>query len=301
MKKISISVTIAALLMYGCSDKPKEEVETKAETTPAETKAATPAPAETNLYGVTSTGADAHTGSANMPMETQHTAVVLESMNAAGYTYAKVDENGQVYWVAGPESVIAKGDKVSFIEQMTMENFTSKALNKTFDQLVFASTLVSTNPAHKNAATSATHDCDTCGPDGKPKVVEVSSTPHGSAQAAKNTPSLEVVSVAKIPGGYTVAELYAKKDSLASKEIKVNAQVVKVSKNIMQKDWVHIQDGSGTDGAADMVVTAVNSNVKVGDIVTTTGTLNTNVDFGYGYNYAVIVENASFVPVKQEP
>ncbi len=296
MKKISISIAIAALLISGCSDKPKEtEAETKAQTTTTEVETKTEeAP---SLYGVTSTGANAHSASANkqnMPIETQHTAIVLESMDAAGYTYAKVDENGQVYWVAGPVSVVAKGDKISFIEQMTMENFTSKALNKTFDVLVFASTLVSVDAAHQAPAANKDHDCDDCGSDEKAKVVAVESTPHGSAHAANNTPELKKVDVAKISGGYTVEELYSQKDALATKEIKVNAQVVKVSKNIMQRDWIHIQDGSGVTGSNDMVVTSSNSNVNVGDIVTVTGILNTNVDFGYGYNYAVIVENAKF-------
>ncbi len=301
MKKISISIAIAALLVSGCSDKPKEtEAETKAQTTTTEVETKTEE--VPTLYGVSSTtGADAHsadTHKQNMPMETQHTAIVLESVDAAGYTYAKVDENGQVYWVAGPVSAVAKGDKISFIEQMTMENFTSKALNKTFDLLVFASTLVSVDAAHQAPAANKDHNCDDCGPNDKAKVVEVESTPHGSAHAANNTPKLEKVNVAKISGGYTIEELYSKKDTLATKEIKVNAQVVKVSKNIMQRDWIHIQDGSGSTGTNDMVVTAVNSNVNVGDIVTVSGTLNTNVDFGYGYNYAVLVENAAFTSVQ---
>lgn len=288
MKKISISVAIAALLMYGCSDKPKEtEPEAEAKEQKTTTEVESKAEITPNLYGVTSSGSNAQ----NMPAKAQHTAIVLESMDAAGYTYAKVDENGQVYWVAGPVSVIAKGDKISFIEQMTMENFTSKALNKTFDQLVFASTLVSVDAAHEAVASNQ-------GSDEKSKTVEVESTPHGSAHAANNTPELKKVDVAKASGGYTVEELYTKKDTLATKEIKVNAQIVKVSKNIMQRDWIHIQDGSGTTGTNDMVVTALNSNVKVGDIVTVLGTLNTNVDFGYGYNYAVIVENAKFSSIK---
>ena len=293
MKKISISITIAALLMYGCSDKPEQQ-ETKEQTKTQTTQAA---PAQ-NLYGVSSQE-NAHSNApaqSDTIAQAQHVGIVTESMNAAGYTYAKVNEDGNEYWIAGPQTTVSKGDKVSFIEQMVMENFTSKALNKTFDSLVFASALIPVDNK-KNSSAKKDHDCNDCSSDKQHTNQTAQAAPaNGSNQPPVH--SNEKISVAKISGGYTVSELYSKKSALKDKKIKINAKVVKVSKNIMKKDWIHLQDGSGTGATSDIVVTATNANVNVGDTVTTEAVLNLDVDFGYGYFFPVILQEAKFTIIK---
>ena len=304
MKKISLSITIAALLMYGCSDKPQEETKTEAKTSTEVAKQAEVAPA---LYGA-STTAPAHAApqnTQNMPTEEQHIATVLDTMNAAGYTYAQVNEDGNVYWIAGPTTTISEGMQISFIEQMVMENFTSKALNKTFDYLVFASAIINPNDSAKSTTASHSakkdHDCDTCSTDKAAPIQQAtaqqpSHTPYGAhgAPTKQEPKELKKTDVAKAKGGYSVEELYAKKDTLKDKQVKVNAQVVKVSKNIMGKDWIHIQDGSGVAGTNDIIATSINSTVNVGDIVSINGKVSTNVDLGYGYNFSVMIEEAKF-------
>ncbi len=300
MKKISISVTLAALLMYGCSDKPKEEESSVATTTKQESAVAktTTQASNQNLYGVSAESTQQQTETSNKDVQvgTKHVATVVETMNAANYTYAKVDEDGNVYWIAGPQTTIAIGNKISFIDQMVMEDFTSKALDKTFEYLVFASTIISVDKAGSSAvaAKKEEHDCDSCGPDGKPKIQASAPVSH----AKPKTTQIESIKVAKIAGGYNIEELYAKKADLNGTTVKVNAKVVKVSRNIMKKDWVHLQDGSGSGTTSDIVVTTTNANVNVGDVVTTEAILNTDVDFGYGYFFALILQEAKFTPVK---
>ena len=154
MNKISIAIGVAALLISGCSD--TKEQESKAPTTkevaPAQTadKAA-----NQDMYGVSS-GAIAEkttqTASKDVQVGTKHVVSVLETMNAANYTYAKVNEDGNVYWIAGPQTTVAVGDKISFIDQMVMEDFTSKSLGKTFEYLVFVTAIVSTDKATATVA-----------------------------------------------------------------------------------------------------------------------------------------------------
>lgn len=279
-KKISISVVIAAILMSGCSDdKQKEQVDAQV-------------PVSKNLYGTSSMQtketAEHSSNTRDVKVGAKHVAMVLETMNAANYTYAKVDENGAIYWIAGPEATISVGTKISFIDQMVMQNFTSKSLGKTFESIVFVATLIPVDKA-SNTTAKAEHDCDTCGPDGKPKnIVSAPSAPHGaSKQQAVN---LDNINVAKVVGGHNVEELHTNKADLKDKKIKVNAKVVKVSKNIMKKDWIHLQDGSGVGPTSDIVVTMTNSSVNVGDTVSVDATLKTDVDFGYGYFFGVILE-----------
>jgi hypothetical protein len=98
--------------------------------------------------------------------------------------------------------------------------------------------------------------------------------------------------IQKAKGGYTVEELYAKKDKLNGKKVSVRGKVVKFSPGIMGRNWIHLQDGTGKQGTNDMTVTT-NQTAAVGDTALVTGTLVTNKDFGAGYKYAVIIEDAT--------
>ena len=93
----------------------------------------------------------------------------------------------------------------------------------------------------------------------------------------------------------TVADVFAKKDTLAGKNIVVKGKVFKAASGIMGANWFHIKDGTGSTGTDDLVVTSKDA-AKVGDQVVVKGELSTNVDFGAGYKYAVIMKDAKVAP-----
>ena len=200
-----------------------------------------------------------------------HSGEVLETMDSGGYTYARVSEGQQEYWIASPATSIQPGDSVTFAEQMWMPNFHSKTLNRSFDKLLFVSgiTPTSVNPP---AMTESLH-------------IEMTQA---------NAPSAPVGNISKAAGGYTVTELFATANELNGKPVAVHGRVVKVSNGIMNTNWIHIQDGSGAAGSNDLIFRATTATAEVGDTVVARGTLVTNQDFGYGYQYPVLVEDASF-------
>lgn len=275
MNKISIAISVAVLLMYGCSDKPKEQESTLSTEKEQSSNKKVAENAPQNIYGASSVEKEVVKTPTEdeMKLNIPHNADVVETMNSGGYTYAKVNEAGNIYWIAGPQTDIVVGSPISFVEQMVMTDFNSKSLNRKFDEIVFVSTIVSSNkPAQNSAHKDFKHDKEVV-------AVEAVSKP---------------VNISKNPDGYNVEELYAKKVDLNSKSIKLNATVVKVSKNIMGKDWIHLQDGSGVAGTNDIIATSKNSTVKVGDIITASGVIKTDVDLGYGYKFSVIIEEAKF-------
>lgn len=93
---------------------------------------------------------------------------------------------------------------------------------------------------------------------------------------------------------YTVAEIYSKKSELKGSLVKVHGNVVKVSQNIMGRNWVHIQDGTGSEGSNKVVFRSLNEVPAVGSVVDAQGTLEIDKDFGFGYFYSVIVEDSTF-------
>jgi len=115
----------------------------------------------------------------------------------------------------------------------------------------------------------------------------------GKAGPVDKTP----VEKAKGPDSYTVAEIYKKSAELDKKKVVVRGRVTKVSAGIMGKNWVHLQDGSGDAEKRTNDLVATSQDLPaVGDVVTARGTLYKDKDFGSGYKYAAIVEEATLKP-----
>jgi len=194
----------------------------------------------------------------------QHTGKVLEHMDSGGYTYMKIDEKGDSYWIAVSNIEISDGAHIRFEEQMWMDNFTSKTLNRTFKKLMFASHVT----------------------DAKAKRLPHMQPQHTTKEVTK--------SLYPLPGAQTVVELYHQGKTLNGKKVTLHGKVAKVSRMIMGKNWVHIVDGTRTGENDRIVFTSTQTPPNIGDVVTAEGILASEKDFGYGYFYQVIVEEASF-------
>ncbi len=195
-----------------------------------------------------------------------HTGKVLETLKGGGYTYLKIEENKNEYWIAGPVTVVKVGSTVSFSEQMWMESFKSKALDRTFDRIMFVGSIKTSGAVTKSEVA----------PLPKPKFRE------------------ESRASAKDAGTFTIAEIYAKKAELGGKLVTVKGKVVKVSPNIMGKTWVHIQDGTGKEGTDKIIFTSKNQTALIGTDVTAQGVVNLDVDLGSGYFYSILIEESTF-------
>jgi len=212
---------------------------------------------------------------------------VIETMNASGYTYVHIDTGTEKVWAAAPETAVKVGDQVAIPEGMPMQNFQSKALNRTFDVVYFVPGLMVQGATPAAAAMPPGHPPTGGMPAAAPAVNGQSVSAGAPKVAAPAGVSLQGIAKAD----QTVAEIYAKKAELAGKPVKIRGKVVKFSAGIMGKNWVHIQDGSGQAGSNDLTVTTL-AMANTGDTVVISGKLTVDKDFGYGYQYGVIVEDA---------
>ncbi|MEI6463420.1 MAG: OB-fold nucleic acid binding domain-containing protein [Verrucomicrobiota bacterium] len=198
---------------------------------------------------------------------------VVETMNAASYTYVQVETGGRRIWAAAPQFDVKVGDAVAIGDARPMPNYHSKTLNRTFDVVYFSGDVRVNGQRPVQAAAADL-------PAGHP------------APGAKAGPAVaELSGIKKVADGQTVAEIYADKAQLTGKSVAVRGRVVKFNAMIMGKNWIHIRDGSGVEGANDLTVTTADK-AKVGDVVVITGELKANRDFGGGYRYPLIVEDA---------
>jgi hypothetical protein len=205
----------------------------------------------------------AHDGSGGQTVE----GTVLETMDAANYTYVRVKTASGEIWAATSTFKVAVGDQVIVPLDNPMQNFHSQTLKRDFPLIYFASHI-----AHPGEQASAT-----------------SSQPPMGATAAQVTETVQPA-----PGGLTVAKIFADRKTLGGKAVTVRGKVVKYNGGIMNLNWIHIQDGSGLakDGTNDLTVTST-SVAKVGDVVTVTGTVVLDKDFSSGYKYATLIQNAT--------
>jgi predicted acyltransferase (DUF342 family) len=95
----------------------------------------------------------------------------------------------------------------------------------------------------------------------------------------------------------TVAAVYQEKSALAGKSVRVEGKVVKVNNGIMGRNFVHVQDGTGDPSSNNLIITSKQT-AAVGDKVTVTGKVVVDRDFGSGYAYPLLVEEASIAPAQ---
>ncbi len=256
MKKtlILITVSLAALSLSACSQDKPASTSTQAPQPTAPTAMSAPAAAKT---GGTS-------------------GTVVETMNAAGYTYVQVDSGTEKIWAAAPAFAVAVGDNVVVPEGMPMNNYHSKTLDRNFPVVYFVDSVLNASAPVSPAAAGMTM------PEG-----------HPSTDTAAAPVDVDLTNIAKAEGGLSVGEIFTDKANLSGKEIALRGKVVKFSPQIMGKNWLHIQDGSGDSatGTHDLTVTT-SVTANVGDTVLVNGPLTLDKDFGYGYQYDIIIEDA---------
>lgn len=194
---------------------------------------------------------------------------VLEVKDVDAYTYLRLKTANGETWAAVAKVPVAKGASVTIEDAELMDNFESKTLKKTFPKIYFGRLPMSASDAAKiNAA---------------------------HASVAKKSEFSGDVKVAKATGAlaYTVADIIGKAATLKDKPVTLRARIVKFSPSIMGTNWLHVQDGTGSAASAtqDLVITT-HEVAKAGDTVLVSGMVRTDKDFGAGYFYKVMLEDA---------
>ena len=201
---------------------------------------------------------------AQVPIDDDHKVVAEEALNTEKYTYIRVNEKGESFWIAIPKTEIEIGATYYYKGGLMKKNFPSKEYNRVFETLYLVS--------------------------------GVSKQPAGSAvdQAFSQTQSTEAIAPPKnvkpAAGAVKIADIVGNLNKYEGKLVKVTGKCVKINPMIMGRNWVHLQDGSANN--FDLTITTT-ENVTLGDIVTLEGTIAINKDFGAGYKYNVIMEGAT--------
>jgi hypothetical protein len=237
---------------------------------------------------------------------------VLETIDVQNYTYLRIkrtatpaEKSGLVVWAAIPKSSVKVGQDVTIEGAQRMESFESTTLKRTFDVIYFgelrngAGSMVQLSAAQLPAGhpkidpndaqrTNSANESDSL----EGSNVDMAAV-HGTPKAG--TLSVPVGSVARAPGslGHTVSEVVHSRKELQGKNVRVRGIVVKSTSGVLGKTFVHVQDGSGSESNRDFDLTiTTDQDVSVGSKVLFEGAVVIDKDFGAGYRYPVLVENA---------
>jgi hypothetical protein len=207
---------------------------------------------------------------------------VIETMNSGGYSYIFIEKkDGEKVWVSVPETQVKVGSHLSFKPGAEMGNFESKSLKRVFKNIIFSEGVL-----------------------GAPAKTAVGNGQGSSPSIARTTTAKETkIAISKAAGSNasTIENLYINSSKLDKQKVSIKGKVVKVTSDIMGKNWIHLQDGTGSQDKGNYDLTCTTNEVlpKVGAIITVTGVVAKDRNFGAGYFYNVILEDAKFKKVKK--
>lgn len=186
-----------------------------------------------------------------------HHAIIQELLQDGRYTMLRVSETGEEHWLITRVEGLNVGDHVDYHEGLVKEQYRNTMLDRTFDRVILVSSL---ELAH-------------------------SASGHSSPQTNQETNT----EIPAVEGVFTPSEFLAQAEHLEGQIVRVQGVVVKVNANIMKRHWLHLSDTMG--GKADVVITS-QTVVPVGHEVVFEGTVVRNKDFGAGYVFETLLENA---------
>ena len=225
---------------------------------------------------------------------------VLEKIDAGDNIIINLFDEIDSIFVLAPKNLqsnqIEKGDRLVISNLSFKKNYVVKFLSRNFKHLITAKSVINMKDLIiENNSTEAKH-VHTADEPPHTEATSTISNPHKTSstnphQSSTNT-SMDI-NVNKLSNGYTVEELYKNVDKLVDKVVKIRAKIVKYSPNILNSNWLHIQDGTGnsSDETNDLVV-VTKEVFKLGDTVILKGKLAKDHDLGMGYLYKVIILDA---------
>ena len=228
------------------------------------------------LLFVILTSCDSSKKSDETNQPTTHKVIAQEVLHVNQYSYIRVLEDGEESWIAAPTTPVTIGNTYYYGKTMEMKNFESKDLGKTFETIYFVERI------SENAEEA---------------TVPLTENPHPqntNMEATKPTIEKKDVTVETATNGISLAELFKNREKYNNKVVTLKGEVTKYNPAIMGVNWFHMQDGTDFNGEFDLTVTTA-AELKIGDVVTIQGKVALNKDFGAGYVYSIIVENATLV------
>ncbi len=202
----------------------------------------------------------------------EHEVIVQEVLTSTNNLYLKVEEGSKTYWLATGLGSIKPGKKYFFNEAVIKRDFRSEELDREFDSIYLVSQLLPESRKEELKRMGFNpHQAD-------------SSEAHGKSEGeARGKEKVSKVSL---------EELLANPKRYQNQVVEVSGTCTKINEGIMERNWIHLK--SDPADAQEIVATS-GSTVGVGETITLRAIVRLDKDFGAGYTYPILLEEAILI------
>ncbi len=202
-----------------------------------------------------------------------HQVKVEEVLPTTRYVYLRVNEAGKSFWIATRKMEVAPGEEYFYQGGLLKTNFESQEYKRMFDTIYLVSNLVSRDHS-KHINNASPSNMPTPNMDSKEDI------PMHSDQELVHKGTVRIAEVVNDPKKFE------------GHTIQIKGICTKINPNIMDRNWIHVKDGSKDD--YDLVITS-DSYIPEGKEFTMRAVVHLNQDFGAGYAYDLILEHGVLV------
>ncbi len=203
-----------------------------------------------------------------------HKVVVNEVLPTSKYVYLNVNEGDKQYWIATGKKEIEKGETYYYKRGLLKTNFESKEYNRVFETVYLVTNLVA--EIHGNSTEN----------------LIASNTKTKQYEPVKEDIPMRTDKVIQQTGSMKIADLVSDPKKYEGKTVRLTGTCTKINAGIMNRNWIHLKDGSNDD--FDLVITS-DAFVPEGSTVTIEALVVLDKDFGAGYIYEIILENGVII------
>ncbi len=203
-----------------------------------------------------------------------HRVVVNEILPTSRYVYLNVKEGEKQFWIATRKQDVLKGKTYFYKGGLLKTNFESKEYNRVFETIYLVSNLVAENHSNNSG------------------VLNNSDSKQTQSTSEKVVIPTHTEKIIEHKGSVKIADLVKDPKKYQGKTIQISGKCVKINPGIMNRNWIHLKDGTKDD--FDLVITS-DTFVQEGSIITIKALVSLNKDFGAGYKYDLILENGVIV------
>ena len=202
----------------------------------------------------------------------EHEVVVKEVHESSNYLYLQVEEGSKTYWIATGPGSVKPGNRYFFNEAVVKRDFTSEKLDRKFDSIYLVTQLL---PESR-----------------KQELKRMRFNPHDrqadvdSVESMKEGPgTLQVQRV-------TLKEIFNNPKQFENQVVEVSGICTKINEGIMERNWIHLKPEAAE---TKEIVATSDSSVGVGETVTLRAMVRLDKDFGAGYVYPILLEDATII------
>jgi len=203
-----------------------------------------------------------------------HKVLVSEVLPTSKYIFLNVNEGGKQFWITTRKKEVTVGETYFYKTGLLKTNFESKEYNRVFDTVYLVTNLVAERHGNNSSIINTSKD------------ITKQDIP------VKQEIETHTEKIVQHSGSIKISELVEDPKKYEGKTVQITGVCTKINAGIMDRNWIHLQDGSNND--FDLVVTS-DAFVPEGSTITIKALVTLNKDFGAGYTYDLILENGILI------